>query len=174
MSGAIVIFAGVFTLFGRQVIPARVDAVQPDSAAAAAGLQPGDVVVAIDGRPIESFSDMQRIVAVNAGRTLTLTIDRGGVRQDVKAVPTLRGFCSGVLGISKSFAPNDMRIQKEPPGAAIVMGAEETYFVIERSLCFLAGANSIFLGEKLLTTANPQPSRDRALFERLGLRAAAE
>ncbi len=136
---AIVIFAGVFALFGRQVIPARVDAVQPDSAAAAAGLQPGDLVVALDGRPIESFSDMQRIVAVNAGRTLTLTIDRGGVRQDVKVVPTLRGFCSGVLGISKSFAPNDIRIQKEPPGAAIVMGAEETYFVIERSLCFLAG-----------------------------------
>src|SRR5207302_6897384 len=63
---AIVIFAGVFTFFGRQVIPARVDAVQPDSAAAAAGLQPGDLVVAIDGRPIASFSDMQRIVAVNA------------------------------------------------------------------------------------------------------------
>ncbi len=41
-----------------------------------------------------------------------------------------------------------------------------------QALCFLAGANSIFVGEKLLTTANPQAERDRALFQRLGLRAA--
>ena len=40
-----------------------------------------------------------------------------------------------------------------------------------QALCFLAGANSIFYGEKLLTTANPQTVRDRALFERLDLRA---
>ena len=39
-----------------------------------------------------------------------------------------------------------------------------------QALCFLAGANSVFYGEKLLTTANPQAGRDRALFERLGLR----
>ena len=39
-----------------------------------------------------------------------------------------------------------------------------------QALCFLAGANSIFYGEKLLTTANPEVERDRALFERLGLR----
>jgi biotin synthase len=39
-----------------------------------------------------------------------------------------------------------------------------------QALCFLAGANSIFYGEKLLTTGNPEAARDRALFERLGLR----
>ncbi|HSH28611.1 MAG TPA: biotin synthase BioB [Thiohalobacter sp.] len=39
-----------------------------------------------------------------------------------------------------------------------------------QALCFLAGANSIFYGEKLLTTGNPGADRDRRLFERLGLR----
>ena len=39
-----------------------------------------------------------------------------------------------------------------------------------QALCFLAGANSVFFGEKLLTTANPEATKDRALFERLGLR----
>lgn len=38
-----------------------------------------------------------------------------------------------------------------------------------QALCFLAGANSIFCGEKLLTTGNPDIGADRALFERLGL-----
>jgi len=39
-----------------------------------------------------------------------------------------------------------------------------------QALCFLAGANSVFYGEKLLTTGNPEAIRDRALFTRLGLR----
>ncbi len=39
-----------------------------------------------------------------------------------------------------------------------------------QALCFLAGANSIFYGEKLLTTGNPDVEQDRALFARLGLR----
>jgi biotin synthase len=41
-----------------------------------------------------------------------------------------------------------------------------------QALCFLAGANSIFYGEKLLTTGNPDVARDRGLFARLGLTAA--
>jgi biotin synthase len=39
-----------------------------------------------------------------------------------------------------------------------------------QALCLLAGANSIFLGGRLLTTPNPSPERDRALLERLGMR----
>ena len=39
-----------------------------------------------------------------------------------------------------------------------------------QALCFLAGANSIFYGDKLLTTGNPEAERDRALMDRLGMR----
>ena len=39
-----------------------------------------------------------------------------------------------------------------------------------QALCFLAGANSIFYGEKLLTTGNPEIDKDQALFDKLGLR----
>jgi biotin synthase len=42
-----------------------------------------------------------------------------------------------------------------------------------QALCFLAGANSIFYGEKLLTTGNPDVERDQQLFARLGLAAEA-
>jgi biotin synthase len=41
-----------------------------------------------------------------------------------------------------------------------------------QALCFLSGANSIFYGEKLLTTGNPDTARDDALFEKLGLHPA--
>jgi biotin synthase len=40
-----------------------------------------------------------------------------------------------------------------------------------QALCFMAGANSIFYGDKLLTTTNPQAARDRAWFDHLGLQA---
>lgn len=43
-----------------------------------------------------------------------------------------------------------------------------------QALCFMAGANSIFYGEKLLTTGNPQLLADHALFERLGLTPAGQ
>jgi biotin synthase len=42
-----------------------------------------------------------------------------------------------------------------------------------QALCFLAGANSIFYGEKLLTTPNPEAHKDRQLLARLGMTAMA-
>jgi biotin synthase len=42
-----------------------------------------------------------------------------------------------------------------------------------QALCFLAGANSIFYGPRLLTTPNPEAERDRVLMARLGLKPMA-
>jgi biotin synthase len=39
-----------------------------------------------------------------------------------------------------------------------------------QALCLLAGANSVFLGDRLLTTPNPEADADRRLFSKLGLR----
>ena len=43
-----------------------------------------------------------------------------------------------------------------------------------QALCFFAGANSVFIGDKLLTEENPQREKDKTLFEKLGLRAAIQ
>jgi biotin synthase len=42
-----------------------------------------------------------------------------------------------------------------------------------QALCFVAGANSVFLGDKLLTTPNPGVSHDDRLFDKLGMRLTA-
>ncbi len=56
------------------------------------------------------------------------------------------------------------------PGAIVRLSAGRLSFgEAEQALCFLAGANSIFAGEKLLTTPNPSLDQDSSLFERLGL-----
>ena len=130
---AIVIFAGVFMFYGKQSTLARVDAIQPDSAAAAAGFQPGDVVLSIDGRPIESFADMQRIVSTSAGETLTVVVDRGGWRgarsrrsRRCKEVKDNFGNVHriGVLGISRSLAPDDVKFEPVGPLTAIGLGVQ--------------------------------------------------
>jgi biotin synthase len=40
-----------------------------------------------------------------------------------------------------------------------------------QALCFLAGANSIFYGDKLLTTGNPEAEQDKIMFRKLGLQS---
>jgi regulator of sigma E protease len=84
---------------------------QPDSAAAAAGFQPGDLVLAIDGHSVESFADMQRIVSTSAGETLVVTVERNGTQLTLKATPALKEVKDtfgnvhriGILGISRSM-----------------------------------------------------------------------
>jgi regulator of sigma E protease len=144
---AIAIFAVIFALFGKQTTTARVDAVQPDSPAAAAGLQPGDIVVAIDGREIESFSDMQRIVSASAGRTLEFRIDRGGTPININATPALKqgkdgfgnNYCHAVLGISRSMTPTDVKTISVDPLTAVWFGVKETWFIIERTFSYIGG-----------------------------------
>jgi len=56
------------------------------------------------------------------------------------------------------------------PGSMVRLSAgREDMSEQTQALCFLAGANSIFYGPKLLTTANPERDRDRVLMEKLGL-----
>jgi biotin synthase len=59
------------------------------------------------------------------------------------------------------------------PESCVRLSAGRTEMSDEmQALCFLAGANSIFYGEKLLTTGNPDTARDDALFAKLGLHPA--
>jgi biotin synthase len=56
------------------------------------------------------------------------------------------------------------------PGSYVRLSAGRSDMTDElQALCFLAGANSVFYGERLLTTGNPEADRDRALFGRLGI-----
>src|ERR1700712_187367 len=87
---AIVIFACLFTFFGKPSTTARVDKVEAGSAAEKAGFQVGDVVTAIDGKTIGSFSDMQRIVVTRAGDQLTFTIKRGDATVQLQGTPEMR------------------------------------------------------------------------------------
>jgi len=57
-----------------------------------------------------------------------------------------------------------------PASMVRLSAGREAMSMETQALCFLAGANSIFYGEKLLTTPNPETEADKALFSRLGLK----
>ena len=140
---AIVIFAGVFTFYGKQATPARVETVQPSSAAQAAGFKPADLIVSINGKKIETFTDMQRVVSASAGEALDIEVDRGGARLRLKATPALTELKDnfgnvhriGVLGITGAREP-PVRVD---PLTAVKLGVEETWFVVERTLSYIGG-----------------------------------
>ena len=150
---AIAIFAGIFMTVGKQTTSARVDTVQPGSAAQTAGFKPGDLVLTINGEKIESFSDMQRIVSISAGAPLTVEVERDNAQVTLKAVPQLKEIKDnfgnvhrlGVLGISRSMAPGDIKTERAPPLRAVVMGAQETWFVVDRTLSYISG---VFTGRE--------------------------
>jgi regulator of sigma E protease len=147
---AIAIFAALFMVFGKPSTSPRVDAVQPGSAAEAAGFKPGDLVLAINGRSIESFPDMQQIVSTSAGDTLEFEVDRGGLKVALKATPTLRESKDrfgnvhriGVLGITRSPSPEDTHFQPVGPVKALELGVQRTWFVVERTLSYIGGVIS--------------------------------
>ena len=150
---AIVIFTCLFTFFGKPSTTARVDKIEANSAAAKAGFQPGDVVTDIDGTPIGSFSDMQRIVGVRAGDQLTFTIKRGDSTLQLKGTPELREVKDsfgnvhrlGVLGITRATAPGDVVTERVDPATGLWLGVKETWFVVDRTLAYIGG---VFTGRE--------------------------
>jgi regulator of sigma E protease len=150
---AIFIFAALFTITGRPITSARVDNVLADSAAAAAGFQTGDIIVAIDGKKIDTFTEMQRTVGAQAGQELNFTVKRADATLELKATPVLKEIKDsfgnahrvGILGISRSTNPGDVLTERVNPATALVLGAKETWFVVDRTLSYLGG---IFTGRE--------------------------
>ena len=130
---------------------ARAEGVQAASAAAAAGFKVGDVITTIDGTEIQTFSDMQRIVASSAGSPLVFQVKRDGATISVNATPALRDVKDafgnshrvGVLGIEHK--PQTGEAVSSPVGffEALKIGVEQVWYIISGTFKFLG---SIFTG----------------------------
>jgi len=137
---AVVIFAGLAMVFGKPSTAALVDIVQPGSAAEEAGFQPGDLVLSINGRRIDNFTEMMRIVSISAGEKLTIVVRRDGSELTLTAVPRMQEVKDifndvtrrGILGISRSPDPTER--MPASPIEALTWGVTETYSVIEGTL----------------------------------------
>jgi regulator of sigma E protease len=87
---AIVIFTVMFMSFGRLATPPVIGAVVPGSPAAAAGIEPGDIVRKIDDTVITDFTQLPEIVSLSAGEDLAIELERGGKLLTVHATPQIK------------------------------------------------------------------------------------
>ena len=142
---AIAIFTVSYTVMGMHVTAPRVDELLPDGVAAGAGFQVGDVIVKIDGQPVDTFNDMQRVVSGSADKELSFEVNRGGAPVTLKATPARRELVDrfgnkmrvGQIGIRRNATQHEWEFRRYGPIDAFVLGVKETVFIITRTLQFL-------------------------------------
>ena len=141
---AIVIFAGFYTLVGKPVLEPVVSQVVAGSPAEQAGIQPGDRILAIDGRKIESFTDISSIVALKPGREVDVVLQRGEqklslrVRLGEREAPDGIGgtLKVGYLGVTREAAGN-VRLERKGPLEAVALGTRATWDIIAGTMTYL-------------------------------------
>lgn len=142
---AILIFAGTAFFFGKQMLIPRVDSVVAGSVAESAGLKAGDIVVAIDGRKVDSFTEMQRLISTRPEERLTVTVDRSGSMVDLPVTPALSELKTplgiqriGVIGVRASPKAEDWTTQRFGVVDSLRSGVSETWFVVTRTYDYIA------------------------------------
>jgi regulator of sigma E protease len=141
----IAVFAVMFSVYGRFVSDPMVAEVRPDSPAAIAGFQPGDRFISVDGSPIETFSDVQRMVSGRAGDPLTFVMQRDGSEITLQATPEImeqqdalgNTVKVGVIGVINNEALGQPRQVSYSPAEALVEAVGETGHIIARTGEFL-------------------------------------
>ncbi|WP_427023260.1 RIP metalloprotease RseP [Aureimonas ureilytica] len=144
---AIAIFAGTAYATGIMVGDPIVSEVRTGSPAAAAGIQPGDRIVAADGQRIRYFSDLQRYVSTRADTPIQVEIQRDGQTRSVSVTPELQSQTDGfgnsfqvpVIGIVANSQQADFRIENLGVVDALKYGVSQTWFVTERTVAFIGG-----------------------------------
>ena len=145
---ASVIFAVLVMTVGEP--SARIDGVTAGSAAAAAGLKPGDVVESVAGRGISSFTDLERVVTVRANVPLTMIVRRGGQDLTLTATPTATKV-KNILGWDQEVGQlGVVNIPSRTPGGwhranpieAIGLGVSRTWQMADTTVYYLGRAFS--------------------------------
>jgi regulator of sigma E protease len=135
---AIAIFTVLFAIYGRSVADPVVAEVKPESAAAEAGILPGDLLVAIDGSKVQTFDDVRRYVSIRPEQKIVVTIERAGEKQNLPMVPKRTDMTDqfgnkieiGLIGIVTNQEVGHFRVQTYTPLEALHEGSVQTWHIV--------------------------------------------
>ena len=111
---AAAIFAVVLAAMGRPVWPPTLGRVTDGSPAASAGLRAGDTIVAVDGRPVAYWEDVEYAVARSAGRPLEVRVRRDGGETTARVTPRLRSVADPIFRESREVWDIGVGLQALP------------------------------------------------------------
>ena len=143
---AIVVLAGLFSTLGQPFSPAEVGTVVPDSAAAAAGFQPGDRFLRIEDKTIERFEDVQHLIRLNPGTPVTIVVLRENIEVVLIATPKIKEITVqsgnkhriGLLGVTRQ----GVEFKQRDPVTAVWYAMRETWSLITGTLCTSASSRT--------------------------------
>jgi regulator of sigma E protease len=144
---AMVLFTGLFMAFGQSVKIARVGFVEVSSPAEAAGFKVGDLVTAIDGRPIRSFQELQEAVVLKTGLDMAFDVDRAGGKLTLQAAPRVMLVDQGALGkrrighlgLGSSRDAKDLTFERCNPAQCVVWAGDQVGFITHATLAYIGG-----------------------------------
>ncbi len=152
---SIAAFALLLMVFGRDAtdeaaLSPRIDTVQAASPAAAAGFKPGDVVIAIDDKPIETWGALRNTIPSRIDQQMRVQVRRGDEIVTVTATPAGRKIMSaegverteGVLGISRMTSPEERKIERLGPVEAFGAGAGQVWTIISSTGAYIGNVFS--------------------------------
>ncbi len=142
---AIAVFTVMFSMYGRYVAEPTVAEVRADSPADVAGFQPGDRFVSVDGRRIDTFGDVQRLVSGRAGDSIVFVMLRDGAEVTLTATPEVveqedalgNTIRVGVIGVVNNAELGQPRHLTFNPVEAAGEAVKETGYIIARTGQFL-------------------------------------
>jgi regulator of sigma E protease len=142
---SIAIFAGLLLILGEPVAAARIDTVYPNTPAAQAGFQKGDLIVQADGKPVASFETVRQLIILRTGLPVTFLVDRDSRQLLLTATP-VRGPVTdavghkhqlGTIGIRFADLPQDRKVIRYGPLAAVRAGVARTADVIQTTVFYI-------------------------------------
>ena len=143
---AIAIFAVLFATQGKPVADPVVAEVKAGSAAFEAGVQPGDVLVALDGDRIETFDEVVRYISMRPEMPVVVTVRRNEGEVDLNMVPrrtvTTDRFGNemevGQIGIVTNQQSGNFRIVELTPLQAVGEGVLQTWHIVTGTFDYLS------------------------------------
>ena len=138
---AILVYAALFSIIGQPFTPPVVGDVLPNSAAADAGLKPGDRITAADGSAIQRFQDLQTYVALRAETPIDLTVRRDGSDLHITVVPRRVDAPNGVGGTERvgqiGIRTSGIEFVRHDPVTSVGLAAKETWQVVANTFTYL-------------------------------------
>jgi regulator of sigma E protease len=141
----IAIFAFILMAMGQATLLTKIGAVVPGAPAAKAGLRSGDVIRAVDGKPVANFDELVRAVRATKGAELSLTFARGSrlstVHATPRVIPTSNLYGDKIkfvgIGIEPALDNSNAFYVRQNPVAAVGGAAQQTWFVVDTTMTYL-------------------------------------